>query len=159
ERHRLEEIILLDRLDPETGEPIATSRMAFVEVADDVDGADVLTAGPRTKTETVETLLEALLADGDWHEAAGIKKLLAAAGFKERTAQRAAKELGVEYEPRGFPASTWWRSPVAPDAVAPTSSPTFGATGDTAQLSRLKALDAPVAPSREGLAHLPLADD
>ena len=33
--------ILPKMLDPETGEPIVTSRMVFVEVADDVNGADV----------------------------------------------------------------------------------------------------------------------
>ena len=38
--------------------------------------------------------LSALLADGDWHESGGVRALLAAAGFNDRLAQRAAKELG-----------------------------------------------------------------
>src|SRR5262249_29969315 len=61
ERHRLEEVILPDTFDPETCERIVTSRMVFVEVADDVDPAGIL-GGPRTtKIGTAETLLEALL--------------------------------------------------------------------------------------------------
>ena len=53
-----------------------------------------------------------MLADGDWHESDGLKKLLAAAaGYNERLSKRAAKDLGIEYERRGFPASTWWRLP------------------------------------------------
>ena len=132
ERHRIEEVVLPDTLDAVTGEPIVTSRMVFVEIADDVEGADVL--GPRktTKTETAETLLEALLADGDWHESNGLRTLLQAAGYNARLAQRAAKALRVEHDRRGFPASTWWRLPVATTPVATNAFPQNVATVDAA---------------------------
>ena len=156
ERHRVEEVILPETLDPETGEPIVTSRIVFVEVADDVNGADVL--GPKaTKTETAETLLAAMLEDGDWHESAGVKNLMGAAGFKERTVQRAAKVLAVESERRGMPSSTWWRRSdisldgtttrlVAPHAVAPSAHPQSGATEDSTQPCGPDGQPAPVAP-------------
>jgi hypothetical protein len=156
ERHRVEEVLLPDMLDPETGERIVTSRMVFVEVADDVEGADVL--GPKTtKTETAETLLAAMLADGDWHESAGVKTLMGAAGFSERTVQRASKDLGVESERRGMPSSTWWRLSdislggtttglVAPHLVAPSAHPQFGATADSAQPCGPEEQLPPVAP-------------
>lgn len=163
ERHRLEEIVLPGTLDPETGEAIVTSRMSFVEVADDLDGADVL--GPKTtKTETAETLLAAILADGEWHESDAVKKVMEAAGYKERTLQRAAAYLHVENERRRFPSVTFWRiplggaaaAPVAPTAVAPSSSPKDGATVDAAQPSGTDAPAVPVAPSS---AEAPLALD
>ena len=111
ERHRLEEILLPEALDAATGKPIVTSRMRFVEIADDVDPSDLLSPQKPTKTENVETLLEALLADGDWHESHTLRALLEAAGFNERMAQRAAKALGVEHRREGFPATSWWRLP------------------------------------------------
>ena len=120
ERHRLEEIVLPDTFDPETGERLVTSRMVFVEVADDVNSADVLEPQRTTKTATAETLLEALLADGDWRESGAVKNLMVAAGYTERTTQRAANDLGIEVERHGFPAQTWWRLLVAPAIVAPT---------------------------------------
>jgi putative DNA primase/helicase len=143
ERHRLEEILLPDTVDPETGAPIVTSRMRFVEIADDVDSANVLEPQKTTKTETAETLLEAMLADGEWHEADGVKKLMAGAGFAARTVQRAAKDLGVEHERRGFdPQVTWWRLPVAPNPASQV-----GATEDSAQPSRSAAPCSSVAPT------------
>lgn len=66
-------------IDPETGEPIVTSRIVFVELADGVDGADVLDLR-QTKTETAETVLAALLTDGEWRASGGLKTILAAAG-------------------------------------------------------------------------------
>jgi putative DNA primase/helicase len=146
ERHRLEEVILQDTLDPETGDPIVTSRIVFVEVADDVNGGDVLTP-KTTKTETAETLLEAMLADGEWHESASVKMLMGAAGYAERTVQRAAKYLGVETERRGLAAAgtsqTWWRVPIplggasaralTTDPLAPSAPPKSGASVETAQ--------------------------
>ena len=78
ERHRLESVILPDTLDAETGKPIETSRMVFVEIADDVDGADVLAPaltviGP--VDSEAEDWLEFALADGGWHDSQGLKKL------------------------------------------------------------------------------------
>ena len=117
ERHLLEEVVLPDALDAETRQPIVTSRMAFVEVADDVDPAGILGPPNPTKTETAEGVLEALLADGNWRESSELKAVLAAAGFNERLAKRAAQALALEHERRGFPSSTWWRLPVAPPTV------------------------------------------
>lgn len=126
ERHRVEEITLWEQLDPETGEPIRASRMLFVEQADDVDGADVLSQNT-TKAEQAESLLAVTLADGEWHESTAVKELLATRGVSERTVQRAANRLRVDTDRRGMPSSTWWRLP----AVAPNSSPNNGATGKT----------------------------
>jgi hypothetical protein len=157
QRHRIEEIILETR-DPETGERIVTSRIVFVEDADDVNGADVL--GPReTKTETAETLLAAVLADGDWHESAGVKKLMGAAGFSERTVQRAAKKLAVESDRRGLATAgasqTWWRISLGgasacalrTSALAPHQPPKSGASVETAQPSHSETPLAPLAPT------------
>ena len=148
QRHRLEEIVLPDTVDPETGQAIVTSRMTFVEIADDVASADILGPAKPTKTETAETLLEALLADEEWHESSSVKQLLTAAGYSDRTTQRAAKDLGVEDDRRGFPSVTWWRLPVAPALVAPRTRSEFGATVGTAQISGSEDVASPVAPTR-----------
>jgi DNA repair protein RadA/Sms len=148
ERHRLEGIVL-DALDPENGQPIETSRMTFVETADDVDRNEVLAKhSAAEKTIRAEDVLSAILADGEWHDGATIKQLTESVGIKERTLQLAAKELGVEYERRGFPASTWWRLPVAQGM--PTES---CATVDPVQPSGSRQASAPVAQSNgdEGL--------
>jgi hypothetical protein len=126
ERHRIEEIVLPDTLDVETGAPIVTSRMTFVEIADDVEGADVL--GPRSRDGADTKLLRAvrfligMLGDGEWHDSAGLKTLAGAQGISYRTLQRAAlDELGVEHERRGFPSTTHWRHP-SRAAVTPTEA-------------------------------------
>jgi hypothetical protein len=115
ERHRLEEV-LLDTTDPNTGLPIVTSKMVFVEFADDIDANDVLASPARdTRTDAAETFLAAALADGDWHDSAGLKSLAGAQMISERTLKRAAQELGVEHERRGFASpSTYWRLPSGP---------------------------------------------
>jgi archaellum biogenesis ATPase FlaH len=113
ERHRIEPIVLPAALDPDTGDPVETSRMVFVEYADDVDADDLL--GPRErkdeKTATAMQFLGEALVDGKWHDSAGLKKLAASLGVKERTLQLAANELSVEHKREGFPSSTWWRLP------------------------------------------------
>jgi AAA domain len=144
ERHRIEPILLSRTLDPDTGKPIETSRMVFVEHAGDVDGDDLL--GPRDrsdgKTSRSEDFLRLLLADGEWHESGGLKRLAAAAGLNERTVQRGATNLDVDIERRGFPASTWWRFPQSRQG----SPHEFGATRDSAQPSGLHSPPRPVAP-------------
>lgn len=143
ERHRIEPITLEGTVDPDTGKAIETSRMVFVEYADDVDGNDLL--GPREregKTSRAEDLLAFLLADGEWHESGELKKIAAAAGFNERTVQRGCQELELEIDRRGYPSATWWRLPQSRQEV-PTE---FGATVDSAQPSRLRAAPTPVAP-------------
>lgn len=129
ERHVLEEI-LLDTRDPDTGDRIATSRMRFVEIAAGVDRDALLGSARRDAGERVSDAaqwLEGMLADGDWHDSAGLKKLAAAQDISERTLKRAAgKELGVDHERRGFPSVTYWRLPpaVRPATYIPVSGPT-----------------------------------
>jgi putative DNA primase/helicase len=155
ERHRIEPVELPHLVDVVDGRPIRTARMAFVEFAEDVDGADVLGPPKTTKTETAETLLAALLADGDWHEADGVKRLMHAAGYAERTIQRAAKFMGVENERRGFPSATWWRIslagacglPVVPASLAPSAVSKIGATVETTISGDSDRVPAPVAPT------------
>jgi hypothetical protein len=114
QRWRLEETVVHD-----SGHAHATSRIVFVEDADDVDPETILVSGrPRDdrKLERAVDFLAATLADGEWHDSAGLKKL---AGLHERMLQRAAQELEVEQERRGFPASTWWRLPQSRHALSP----------------------------------------
>ncbi len=129
ERHRIEEIVLPNTLDPVTGAPIVTSRMTFVEVAEDVDAADVL-APPRTagKTGRAQAFLAVALANGEWHESADIKDRAAALDISERTVKRAAQDLDVESKRDGYPARTWWRL-----RSGQNLSPTLGLTENTAQ--------------------------
>ena len=67
---------------------------------------------------------------------------MVAAGFSERTIQRAANDIGVENERRGFPSVTWWRLPVAPGTGAEV-----GATVNSAQPRPWKDVGSPVAPT------------
>jgi hypothetical protein len=113
ERHRIDEV-QLGSIDVVTGDYVVTSRMTFVEHADDVDGADVLAVRDSSTdraSRPARRFLGEVLGNGEWHESAGLKKLAAASGIAERTLQRAADDLGVEHERRGFPASTWWKLP------------------------------------------------
>jgi hypothetical protein len=143
ERHRIEPIVLEGTVDPETGKPIETSRMVFMEYASDVDGDDLLAPRGRAgKTSRAEDFLAFLLADGDWHESGELKKLAAAAGLNERTVQRGGQDLSVEIDRRGFPATTWWRLPQSRQ----TLSHSFGATANSAQPSGLPSSCSPVAP-------------
>jgi hypothetical protein len=145
ERHKLEGIVLPETRDPESGQPIETSRMTFVEIAEDVDRNDVLAKhAAADKTVRAEDVLSVILADGEWHDGAAVKQLTDGVGINDRTLQRAAKELGVEYERRGFPASSWWHLPVAPGMPA-----RVGATAGSVQPSGLRAAEAPVAPNSD----------
>jgi hypothetical protein len=54
-------------------------------------------------------LIAAALADGEWHAAAPILSECAAQDVHERAARRAAHDIGIEQERRGFPAASWWR--------------------------------------------------
>jgi AAA domain/Bifunctional DNA primase/polymerase, N-terminal/Primase C terminal 1 (PriCT-1) len=112
QRHRIEGVTY-----EYGGQTISTSRMVFVEDADDVDPYAVLeqfaSAAP-TKRDDAGTLILAALCDGDWHELAVIEGLTTARGISRRTLYRAAETLGVESEMRGFPGKAWWRLPGAP---------------------------------------------
>ena len=144
QRHVLEEIVL-DSVDPGTGVRIVTSRMRYVEDAQGVDRDTLLGADRDERVERRDAWLEEALADGDWHDSAGLKKLAASAGINERTLQRAAKDLDVEHESRGFPRSTWWRLPQSRHALSAETV----ATVDAAQPSRLGAAPEPSRDSRD----------
>jgi hypothetical protein len=132
ERHRLEEIVLAGTADPDTGDPIATSRMVFVELASDVDGADLL--APRIGGEESGKERQALrflldeLWQGDWRPSAELKKKAGDKGIAERTLKRAAQDIGVEHESGGFPRATSWRLPQSGRGQARNDGPT-GPTG------------------------------
>jgi hypothetical protein len=64
------------------------------------------------------------LADGEWHDSLGLKALAAAKRIAERTLKRAAAELDVEYDSRGFPRSTWWRLPQSGQTLGHHPGPT-----------------------------------
>jgi hypothetical protein len=108
---------------------IEVMTMQFVEVAADVSRDDVLGMGSTgaEKRDDATVFLKYALADGDWHDSAGVKTLAGAQSISERTLKRAAHELDVEHERRGFPASTWWRLPQSGQPhlriVGPTEDP------------------------------------
>jgi AAA domain len=134
ERWRLEEVVLAQTLDPDTGEPIQTARMIFVETADEIDAADLLAPRPDGDQRRGEAdalrFLRSMLTDGDWHDSAGLSKQAASVGIKKRTLQRAAHDLGVEHKRSGeYPSVTHWRLPVAPTSTRARDA--TGATGGT----------------------------
>jgi hypothetical protein len=106
------------RIEPVTvvcdGVPIETIVMEFVEIAEDVSREDVLASRPGSeeKLDKAIAFLKDTLAEGDWHDSAGLVTLAGAQKISERTLRRAAlDELEVEHERRGFPSTTWWRLP------------------------------------------------
>jgi putative DNA primase/helicase len=148
ERHRIETIILPDAVDPQTGTAIETSRMVFVEQAPDVDADDLL--GPRERSDEKRTraarFLAESLADGEWHDSAGLKKLAASLGVSERTLQRAAQEVDVQTDRRDFPSVTWWRLPQSRRVLSHSS----GATVEPTETSGFESSQRPVAPVAQG---------
>jgi hypothetical protein len=102
--------------------------LCFLEVADDVSREDVLVPRPaETELDRAFRFLAVALDDDDWHDSAGLKTLAAAQRISERTLKRAAQELEVEHERRGFPSVTWWRL----QSGRPFSQ-AFGPTGENA---------------------------
>jgi hypothetical protein len=129
ERHVLE-TVELEHTDPTTGQPLTTARMRFLEYADDVDRNDVLAPPVRdraSKRSEATAWLQLALADGDWHDSDGLKKLAAGSGITERTLERAASANQVEVDRQGFPSSTVWRLPQSrqtlPTTVGATEEP------------------------------------
>jgi hypothetical protein len=109
QRHRIDEVMV-----SAGDEQILIPRMTFVEFAQDVEGADVLTSSPRgdTKLAHAEKFLAGALADGEWHSSAPLKEQLKTFGISDRTVKDAAGKLGVEYEAQrgvGSGAPTCWR--------------------------------------------------
>jgi hypothetical protein len=126
ERHRIEEIVLPNTLDPETGKPITTSRMVFVQHAPEVDGDQVLAPriGRGTQSDAAREFLRGALADGSWHDSSGLKTFAQASDISDRTLKRAAKELGVEQKRQGYPAVTHWRLAQSGQRSSNESGPT-----------------------------------
>jgi len=145
QRHVLE-AIELPHIDPETGAPIVTSRMRFLEEAEGVDrdailGEPVAERGERTGAAT--EWLKAALADGGWHESSSIKQRAKQTGITERTLQRAAESLDVDVEAGGFPRTTKWRLPQSRRIPYPASGATEGGPSSKGIAPQLH----PVAPS------------
>jgi RecA-family ATPase len=126
QRWRLESVLVND-----SGHELETSRIVFVEDADDIDPETILQTdrtGREQKTTQAAEWLRAALADGDWHERGGLAVLAAAVGISDRTLKRAAhEELQVEHERRGYPSTTWWRLSQSgqgfPRIAGPTGDP------------------------------------
>jgi putative DNA primase/helicase len=123
-RYEIRPVVLADQLD-DRGRPLESSAMVFVEDAGELVLADLLAEisanGEQPKATRALQLLADLLADGGWHDSAGLKTLIGAHGISEPTIKRAAQELAVESKRSGFPASTWWR--LAAQSAHPLSHP------------------------------------
>jgi hypothetical protein len=65
--------------------------------------------------------LAVVLADGAWHRRANVQRQMV--GWSERAVRRAALELGIEYERRGFPGVTWWRLSGEPSPTRDRAQP------------------------------------
>jgi AAA domain len=153
-------------IETEAGD-IKTSRLAIVGDCD-THADDLLSTRSEDERSDLDVAADWLadeLADGDWRPAREVKAAGKAAGIQERTLQRAMKHLGVEHRREGFPAISEWRLTVASDPVVATVAPTpgrdrenasvepkpnsshaqsrqgrkNGATGDPAELERIKA--------------------
>jgi hypothetical protein len=152
-RYEIRPIVLEDELD-ERGRPLESSAMRYVEDATGIDLADLLAEagstphGGQPKTTRAVELLADLLADGEWHDSAGLKTLIGAHGISEPTVKRAAQALGVESERRGFPAATWWRrgSGHSAHGLSPTGEPTGLDTANPHEQAVFDGFGAPVGP-------------
>ena len=133
---------------PSTRRPASRSsrrRMTFVEIADDVDAAEIL--GPTDADEDGDAprrCSEALLADGDWHESDGVRSCMAAAGFTGADGQAGGAGARSRARREGFPAVTWWRLPGGSALVGPAPGSESGPTADSVQPSRLDGPESPV---------------
>jgi hypothetical protein len=83
-----------------------------------------------SKAERGREQIAALLADGQWHDAADAYAELAAIGIGEQEARRLRRDLGVQHERRGFPARGLWRLPPAVVTPLPTSEEVRARLGD-----------------------------
>jgi hypothetical protein len=137
---------------------IATSQLVIGDECE-ASASDLLvtraTDEPSEREHATEVISDEL-GDGEWHPSKEVKAAAKAQGTSERTAQRAARDLGVEIERQGaYQARTMWRLPLAPsgctasgggtawrdctnpapepktggDGPHPRQSPKFGASG------------------------------
>lgn len=106
------------------GVTVETHRLAAIGESE-IDGRGLLGAShddpPATKRERAVELLADVLVDGDWHRMKEIETVAGRADISRRVLYRAADEVGVERDRRGFPAVSWWRLPVVPSALAQLS--------------------------------------
>jgi hypothetical protein len=101
----------------EKGLKIATSQLVIGDECE-ASASDLLvtraTDEPSEREHATEVISDEL-GDGEWHPSKEIKAAAKAQGISERTAQRAARDLGVEIERQGaYQARTMWRLPLAP---------------------------------------------
>lgn len=129
---------------------ISTSRL--ISKGECAVGAGELLSPPpaedRSEVEIAAEWLADELADGEWHGSREVKASARAADIRERTLQRAMRQLGVEDRRDGFPAVSEWRLPVAPGGVGGTSSGAPGATEDFGSVEPKSAEGSPQ--SRQG---------
>lgn len=121
---------------------VETHRLVLVGESE-IDGRGLLGADrddpPATKRERAIELLADVLAGGGWHRAKEVEAAGAGADIGRRLLYKAADEVGVDRERRGFPAVAWWRLPVVQPVTARQScaapvhdSEPPAATGDPA---------------------------
>jgi AAA domain-containing protein len=122
------------RVEPETvcygGLDIPTSRLVSKGECE-VGAGELLSPPPAEDRSEVEIAAEWLadeLADGEWHGSREVKASARAADIRERTLQRAMRQLGVEDRREGFPAVSEWRLPVTPRGVGEAANGAPGAT-------------------------------
>ena len=89
-----------------------------------------------SEREAAEEWLRDELADGEWHESRGIKARAKAAGYSERTLERARATLGAERDRRGFPSRAVWRLTVPPTPTGGTGGTGVGGTEETRTVER-----------------------
>lgn len=88
------------------------------------------------------SLIAGALADGDWHPAGPIIEDCEQRGIYKRAAQRAADDLGVEKDKRGFPASSHWRLwRHRDDTPSPVASVASVTSADLALIDRGDSVD------------------
>jgi hypothetical protein len=124
------------------GHRIDTARLRFVGFGEHRarDLLAVQTSDERPKEDAAMSFLRSALADGEWHEAAPIKKAAEAEGIRVRTLQRAKADLEVEDERTDtFPSVGRWRLPTQASQLCQPLSLNGGATAGTAWLSQKEA--------------------
>lgn len=134
QRWRLEQITLLDEIDPTTGKHVETSRLTYVGVAQEVRAGSVLENRSDSSSELTRAavFLVSALGAGVWRSSAEVKAEASAEGIAERTLKRAAKSLNVEMQRQGTGATNWRLPDRGPRATDPQATP---APDDLAQSS------------------------
>jgi hypothetical protein len=90
-------------------EPHAVNFTESDLTADDLIRIPVQPAPAGEARTAARKLIAAALADRQWHPAGPIIADCAQHDVHERAARRAARDIGIEQERRGFPAAVWWR--------------------------------------------------